>query len=154
MSSRFHFFRVLAVAAWIALGASSASAQSGVVAKGFRLPDFNDAGHRVLLIRGGEARHISESQINILDLHFAQFAGDGSTETTNLLLAPSATLNILGNGRYLVSGKEGVRLISKDAEATGEDWSYDHEENKKIGRLIIRKNVRVVIHAPLKGILN
>lgn len=140
------------------LGVSSASAQSSVVAnapvKNFRLPTFDDAGNRVLLIRGGEARYISHSQIDILDLNFTQFAGDGSTDTVNLLLAPSATLNISGKGRYLVSGKEGVRLISKNADVTGEDWSYDHEENKKLGRLILRQNVRVVIRAPIKGILN
>lgn len=158
MRSSFRFLRVCTAVALTLLGVSSASAQSSVVAnapvKNFRLPTFDDAGNRVLLIRGGEARYISHSQIDILDLNFTQFAGDGSTDTVNLLLAPSATLNISGKGRYLVSGKEGVRLISKSADVTGEDWSYDHEENKKLGRLILRQNVRVVIRAPIKGILN
>jgi hypothetical protein len=133
---------------------SSARAQSSIIAnapvKNFRLPSFNDQGQRTRFLRGSEARYISQTQIDITDLNFAQFPGDGSTDATNLLLASSATVSMSEKDRYILSGKESVRLIAKNAEATGEDWTYDYTGQ----RLILNKNVRVVFDAQLKGILD
>jgi hypothetical protein len=129
-------------------------AQSSIIAnapvKNFRLPSFNDQGNRIRFLRGGEARYISQTQIDIIELNFAQFPGDGSTEATDILLAPSATVSMNGKDRYILSGKESVRLITGNAEATGEDWTYDYSGH----RLILNKNVRVVFDAQLKGILD
>lgn len=130
------------------------SAQSSIIAnapvKNFRLPSFNEQGNRIRFLRGGEARYISQTQIDITDLNFAQFEGDGSTDATNLILAPSATVSMSGKDRYVLSGKESVRLITEKAEATGEDWTYDYAGQ----RLILKKNVRVVFDTQLKGILD
>ena len=130
-------------------------APSSVIAnapvKNLRLPSFNDQGHRTRFLRGDEARYISNTQIDIVGLNLAEFRGDGSTEPVNLLLAPSATVFIKENNRFLVTGKETMRLIGNGIEATGENWSYDHDDRH---RLILNKNVRVVIRAPLKGILD
>ncbi|ATC62758.1 hypothetical protein CMV30_01565 [Nibricoccus aquaticus] len=140
----------LALSAVSAVQAQSASVIANAPVKNMRLPSFNDAGHRTSLLRAGEARYISNTHIDVLELNFAQFVGDGSTETVNLLLAPSATVTIPEKNRYLISGKESVRLIAKNAEATGEDWTYDYSAQ----RLIMNKNVRVVFHTELKGILD
>ena len=138
----------------LATGPASSSVIANAPVKNLRLPGFNDAGHRTSLLRAGEARYISQTQIDVLELNFAQFAGDGSTETVNLLLAPAATVTIAGKNHYLISGKQSVRLIAPKAEATGEDWTYEHHDKSDHGRLVMNKNVRVVFHTELKGLLD
>ena len=130
------------------------NAQSSVIAnapvKNFRLPSFNDDGHRTSLLRGSEARYTSANQIDIVELNFAQFRGDGSTETNNILLAPSASVLMKEQNQIAITGRESMRLINKGLEATGEKWSYDHTDR----RLIINQNVRVVFRAELTGLLD
>jgi hypothetical protein len=143
-----------AVLAALALLSPSARAQSSVIAnapiKNFRLPSFNDAGNRTSLLRGSEGRYIDKTQIDIVGLNFAQFLGDGSTDTSAILLAPSATVFIKENNRVFLTGHESMRLIHESFEASGDTWTYDHT-----GRhLTLTKNVRVVFHTRLKGILN
>ena len=144
---------IAGVAACIVLAPFS-RAQSSVIAnapvKNFRLPSFNDEGHRTSLLRGSEARYASAHQIDIVDLHFAQFRGDGTTETNNILLAPSASVLMKEQNQIVITGRESMRLINKDLEATGENWSYDHADR----RLIMNQNVRVVFHAELTGLLD
>jgi hypothetical protein len=144
------FLLALALAPVSAARAQSASIIANAPVKNFRLPSFNDQGHRITMLRGGEARYISNTQIDIVELNFAQFAGDGSTETTNLLLAPSATVFIQEKNRVLLTGQQSVRLIGDNLEATGENWTYDHKGQ----RLTMSKNVRVVFRTELKGILD
>jgi hypothetical protein len=138
----------------LATNPAPASVIASAPVKNLRLPGFNDSGHRTSLIRAGEARYISQTHIDVLDLNFSQFAGDGSTQPVNLLLAPSATVTITGKDSYLLSGKQSVRLIAPKAEATGEDWTYQHHDKTDTGRLVMNKNVRVVFHTELKGLLD
>jgi hypothetical protein len=147
-------FAALAYLTVSAARAQTASVIANAPVKNLRLPSFNDAGHRTSLIRAGEARYISQTHIDVLDLNFAQFIGDGTTKPVNLLLAPSATVTITGKDRYLLSGKQSVRLIAPKAEATGEDWTYEHHGKSEGGRLILNKNVRVVFQTELKGLLD
>jgi hypothetical protein len=130
------------------------NAQSSVIAnapvKNFRLPSFNDQGHRTSLLRGSEARYASANQIDIIDLNFAQFRGDGGTETENILLAPSASVLLKENKQIVITGRESMRLINKNLEATGENWTYDHADR----RLVMNQNVRVVFQAQLSGLLD
>ncbi|MGC4074313.1 MAG: hypothetical protein QM760_17735 [Nibricoccus sp.] len=136
---------------------SFSSAQSSIIAnapvKNFRLPSFNDQGNRTSLLRGSEARYISSTQIDIIELNFAQFPEDGSTEADNILLAPSATVLIKSKDHTILTGKESVRLIGKGIDATGENWTFDNKGHND-QRLTMNKNVRVVFHAELKGILD
>jgi hypothetical protein len=134
---------------------SSAPAQSSIIAnapiKNFRLPSFNEQGNRVQLLRGSEARYVSTTQIDIIEMNFTEFRGDGSTDPVNMLLAPSATVFVKEKNQVVITGQQSVRLIGNGVEATGENWTYDHNNNH---RLILTKNVRVVFDAPLKGILD
>jgi hypothetical protein len=157
MTPRRLFFR-LSFSAALALGSApmgfaSAGSSSSVIAnapvKNFRLPSFNAQGHRTHLLRGSEARYISTTQIDVVNLHYSQFRGDGSTDTANILLAPSASVFLQERARYIVRGGESMRLINDDFEATGEQWTYDHEAQK----LTLGRNVRVVFHQPLQDIL-
>ncbi len=144
----------LALATVSAARAQPSSVIANAPIKNLRLPGFNDAGNRTSLIRAGEARYISQTHIDVLDLNFSQFAGDGSTQPVNLLLAPSATVTITGKDRYLISGKQSVRLIAPKTEATGEDWTYEHDGKSDTGRLVLNKNVLVVFQTELKGLLD
>ena len=128
--------------------APTASVIANAPVKNWKLASFNDAGFRIRLLRGSEARYINATQIDIVDLNFAQFYGDGSTRTESVLLAPTASVLIEGEKQQL-RGDDSMRLIRDDLEATGEKWTYDHTGKK----LIITQNVRVVFHAPLKDIL-
>jgi hypothetical protein len=134
---------------------TSAPAQSSIVAnapaKNVRMFRFNEQGHRIHLLRGSEARYTSSTQFDIMEMNFTEFRGDGSTEPQNLLLAPTATVFVKEKNQIVITGKETVRLIGRGVEATGENWTYDHENNH---RLTLTKNVRVVFDAPLRGILD
>jgi hypothetical protein len=157
-ASRFHFFLRIAFGPLVALALTADThAQSSIIAnapvKNFRLPSFNDAGHRTSLLRGGEARYINNTQIDIRDLNFAQFEGDGSTEPSHLLLAPAATLFIKSKSNFILSGQQTVRLIGEDMEATGERWTFD-SKGRHDQRLTMNNNVRVVFRTELKGILD
>jgi hypothetical protein len=129
--------------------AQSASIIANAPVKNFRLPSFNDDGHRTSLLRGGEARYISATQIDVLELNYTQFLGDGSTRSQNILLAPSASVLLQEKDRFVVSGREAVRLISDQLEASGRDWLYEHAAKK----LLLRSEVRVIFRQPLGDIL-
>ena len=144
--------RALALTLALALTSAHAAPAASVIAnapvKNWKLASFNDAGFRTRLLRGSEARYISDTQIDVVDLNFAQFYGDGSTRTDSVLLAPTASVFVEGEKQEL-RGADSMRLIRDDLEATGEKWTYDHTGKK----LIITQNVRVVFHAPLKDMI-
>src|SRR5689334_4247804 len=119
-------YLLLLALAFLALSPALTHAQSSIIAnapvKNFRLPSFNDQGHHIRLLLGSEARYISNTQIDIVELNLTEFRGDGSTDPQNMLLAPSATVLIKSKNQILITGKESVRLISSGIEATGENW--------------------------------
>lgn len=112
----------------------------------FRLPAFTPEGHRSWLVRGSEARYISETQIDVVELNLTIFTGkpDGKVET--LILSPAAEIHFAD---MVAKGKDTIRIINDGFEATGSDWSYAHKEKK----VSIGRNVHVVLHTQLKDIL-
>ena len=117
--------------------------------KKFRLPTFNAEGFRTGFLTGEEALIVSAGQIDIKEMHLSTFSGDeaGTLETT--LLAPVATVRVQEREQIRVEGKQSVRLVRPEVDATGQDWEYDHQ-NK---RLLIRSDVHVVYRAVLKDFL-
>jgi hypothetical protein len=149
------FARALFVYGAAAAGLLTSSAQAAdrsfkleAPVKNFRLPSFDEKGNRTTLIRGGEARYVTNHQIDIVDLNFSRFAGDGSTRIDTLLLAPAATVALEGN-QIKLRGDQSMRLIRDEFEASGEQWAYDHAGKK----IWIGKNVRVVFHSQLENLL-
>jgi lipopolysaccharide export system protein LptC len=107
---------------------------------------FTKEGHRSWLLRGSQCRFISQNQIDFTDLNLTVFAGDATNRVDSIFLSPAAVALV---DQARVSGPGQVRLITDDFEATGENWAYDHRQKK----VSIRKNVRVVFHTQLQGIL-
>lgn len=115
-----------------------------------RYPAFNAQGYRTHLIHGAQAKIHGTEQVDVTDLSFTQYPGDGSTVVITRITAPSASIVDATGPNPTISGKESVRLsYENELEASGDDWTYNHAHKK----IIIRKNARIVYQAPLKNIL-
>lgn len=112
----------------------------------FRVPTFTRQNHRSWLLCGSEGRYVDQNHLDITNLNLSVFSGDATERVESVFLSPSATA-FINDG--LIQGPGGLRLITDDFEATGEDWRYDHRQKK----VSIRKNVRVVFHTGIKQFL-
>lgn len=127
--------------------AESSITPNGPVAN-FKLPVLNDQGLRTSLLRGTEARYISATQIDLVEMQYSTFLEDGSNKVDTTLLAPTASVSIVDN-KVRVHGEEGVRLVRSDLDVIGTRWTYDHAQRK----ITLEKDVRVVFRTELKDIL-
>jgi|SRR6478609_3607905 len=145
MPSRLCFLLLFLATAGAASAASTALATDKPIVN-FRVPEFTPEGNRAWLVRGSEARYMSESQVDVKELSLSVFTGqpDGKVET--LILSPSAELRI---GDLIARGHDSIRVINDHFEATGVEWVYAHKEKK----VSIARNVHVVLHTQLKDIL-
>ncbi|MET0263151.1 MAG: hypothetical protein ABW223_09655 [Rariglobus sp.] len=114
--------------------------------KDFRLPMFNEEGKRIRFLRAGEALFVSPTRIDVKDMHLTEFTKDGTGAFDTVLLAPSATFL---EDKKIASGNESVRLIRVNVEVTGEQWSYNHLEQ----RVKIEKNAKVTFQDELSDII-
>lgn len=112
----------------------------------FRLPDFTPEGYRSSLVRGTEARYALEGLVDIRELNLTIFTGDADDKIETVILSPSARIKLADRQ---VTGEESIRIINDRFEATGHNWTYDHEAK----RVSITKNVRVILHTQLNDIL-
>jgi len=130
----------------------AAAANSGVTANApvtnFKLTILSDEGFRSSLLRGSEARYVSDSQIDLVGMQYSTFIEGEAGELDATLLAPSATV-FIDHNKVKVHGDENVRLLRKNLDVTGEEWTYDHAQK----RILIEKNVHVVFRIPMKDIL-
>jgi hypothetical protein len=114
----------------------------------FKLTLLTDEGFRSSLLRGSEARYISDTQIDLVGMQYTTFLEGAAGELDATLLAPSASVFIDKN-KVKVHGDENVRLLRKDLDVTGEQWTYDHAQK----RILIEKNVHVIFRIEMKDIL-
>ncbi|RXK55428.1 hypothetical protein ESB00_05880 [Oleiharenicola lentus] len=112
----------------------------------FRLPHFTPEGYRSWLVRGTEARYVNEDLVEIKELNLTRFNRQADEKVETMILSPAAQLRLTDRQ---VSGPESIRIINDRFEASGSQWSYDHEANK----ISIAKNVRVILHTQLNDIL-
>jgi len=130
----------------------AAAADHGVTSSApvtnFKLSVLSDLGYRSSLLRGSEARYISDSQIDLVGMQYTTFIEGEKGELDSTLLAPTATVFIDKN-KVKVHGDEAVRLLRKGLDVTGEKWTYDHAQK----RILIEKNVHVIFHIEMKDIL-
>jgi hypothetical protein len=112
----------------------------------FRLPDFTPEGYRSWLVRGSEARYQKEGLVDITGLNLSIFTGQADDKVETLILSPLA--QVLPTDQ-IVRGSDSIRVINDRFEATGSEWNYAHKDKK----ISISKNVHVVLHTQLKGIL-
>ena len=127
--------------------APATKAPAAVPAQNWVLPLFDRDGFRSLTLRGEEARGTAD-QIAVKNLNITAFSGGAAAEVDAVLLSQAASV---WPKTLLASGEGSVRflLLRDGADVTGTGWDYDH--NRK--RVFIRRDVRVVIHAPLNDIL-
>jgi lipopolysaccharide export system protein LptC len=115
----------------------------------FSLPTFtNPDGYRSWLIRGSEAMMTEKNIIDVKELSLTVFSEDASNQINTIMLSPAA--RILPEEK-IVTGDSTLRVIDlqKDFEATGTGWHYTHKDKT----VILNKNVRVVLRAPITDIL-
>jgi lipopolysaccharide export system protein LptC len=112
----------------------------------FRLPDFTPEGHRSWLVRGTEARYANDGLVDIKELNLAIFTGRADEKVETLILSPAAQVRLTDR---IVSGPDSIRIINDRFEATGSEWSYDHQQK----RVSIARNVRVILNTQLNDIL-
>ena len=112
----------------------------------FRLPTFTPEGHRSWLVRGSEARFLNENLINVKELTLTIFSGLADERVETMMLSPSA--EVMPNDS-VITGKETIRVINDEFEATGVDWRYNHKEK----RVSINQSVHVTFRAELRAIL-
>jgi hypothetical protein len=113
----------------------------------FRLPAFTPEGTRAWLVRGSEARYSGPNDIGIKELTLSIFAtGTAQEKVDTLILSPLAVVH---PADAVITGPEGIRVISDQFEASGIDWRYAHKEKM----ISIKKNVRVSFKAELTNLL-
>lgn len=140
-----HMWRFTFIGLLSSVLASAAPLTSQTPVSNFRLPTFNQNGHRSMLIQGASAV-VGPSEIELTDLNLTLFAGDKKDIIETIILSPQAVAE-LENER--IHGSHAVRVIRDDLEITGEKWSYDHREKK----VSIATKARIIFHAPLPDIL-
>jgi len=111
----------------------------------FRLPTFNEQGHRSMLIESSEAI-VGPSQIELTNLNLTLFDGTARNAIETILLSPQATAL---TDEETISGKGPVRIIRDDVEITGIGWRYEHASRK----VSIAKNTRIRFQSSLPDLL-
>ena len=112
----------------------------------FRLPTFTPEGNREWLVRGSEARILSQDLIDIRELTLAIFKGDATEHVDTMILSPAARVQ---PSTAVATGDATLRVLNDDFEVTGRAWRYDHRQK----RVSIAKDVHVVFKAELKDYL-
>lgn len=129
-----------------ALVAASTQISSTKPIINFSLPNFTPEGYRSWLIRGSEARYLSQNQLEVKELTLSVFSGKADDKIETMILSPSASVL---PAEAAVTGADTLRVINDDFEATGRDWRFSHKER----RVTIARNVHVVFHTELKDFL-
>ena len=114
--------------------------------KNFKLPMFNNAGVKIWDLRGEEAKYISKDQVDLFTMDLKVFENDGSGRLRLEIESPHAT--VFAN-QHVVAGPDSIRVLNKDFEISGSDYTWrGHEQS-----VTIRRDVRVVFKTPLEDIL-
>ena len=113
----------------------------------FRLPAFTPEGTRAWLVRGSEARYAGPNDIGIKELTLSIFAAKAAEEKVDtLILSPLAVVH---PADAVITGPEGIRVLSDQFEASGINGRYAHKDKK----VSIAKHVRVAFRAEFKDFL-
>lgn len=114
--------------------------------KNFKLPMFDNAGVKQWDLRGEEARYFNENRVDLYRMILEVFNTDGSGEVQVEISSPHAT--VFPN-EQTVTGEDAIRIVSKNFEITGRNFTWKGREQNAT----IREDVRVVFKTPIKDIL-
>ncbi len=115
----------------------------------FRLPISGPDGQRTAFIQGDTVLYHSTTEFSVKQLHFTELSPQTGRPAT-VLVAEEAVVNLV-NKTPVIHGDKSVRLIGQGIEASGADWTYTFDAHQK--KLSLRRDVRVVLAAELKGLL-
>lgn len=102
----------------------AAQSSSDAPLRDFRLPVFNEQGHRVWFLRSGGVRVLSDNadRFELTTVHVTMLAGDAAGTVIGELYAPVARVDRTAR---TVSGEGQLHVIYQGAELFGRDWHYD-----------------------------
>lgn len=112
----------------------------------FRLPMFDDQGHRIWDLRGAEAHFISEDRIDVIGMNLRVFSGGEDERVRSRIQSPEATVFI---DRNEARGDRSIEVTGDNYRATGKSWSWMREAN----RIVIDEEVEVTFFEELEGFL-
>lgn len=112
----------------------------------FRLPLFNEQGHRTWFMRGERGIYESESQIRIEEMRLSQYSGDVEDRRIAVLTSDEAIFHLNTNTAY---GPGELAIESDNFTARGEDWIWQGDEKQ----ITLNRDVRVVIQAQIGDII-
>jgi hypothetical protein len=114
----------------------------------FRMPLFNEFGHRVWDLRATSLRQLGENveRIELTSVHLRLLAGDPDGTLEAELFAPQA---VVDHAARTVSGRGQLHVIGRNVELFGDDWIC-HADAKSI---VIERAVVVTFSSDLGNIL-
>ncbi len=112
----------------------------------FKLPLFNEQGFRAWYLRGEQGIYTAEKEVRILGMELQQYSGNEADQVIALMTSPEANMRL---NPLVASGPGSINIESELFKAEGEDWIWQGSEK----RLIINKNVKVVINAEIGDII-
>ncbi len=132
---------------WLATGLFAQPVSDSPL-RNFRLPVFNEQGHRVLDLSSAAVRMVSERPIRLemTTVHVSMLAPDGSGTLEGELFAPVA---VYDQAAQTVSGTGELHVIYHGADLFGNDWTY-HADTKSI---VIEHDVVVTFAGELGNLL-
>ena len=143
MTRRIHASFLLLLAATVA-GFAQVATQRPVV--NFRLPVFNDQGYRIWELRGGSGRFVDKNHVELTAVRLQILSGDESNTVEWEITSPLATAR---PDDKIVSGPGQLRVVGRNFELFGDDWTYAHDTKT----VVIRKNVVATFSGSIGNIL-
>lgn len=119
--------------------------------KKFSTPMFTPEGVRTMILRGEEARILSEEQIDMVGMHLTLFnQHQPAVVDTNLTAAKARFFT----KQMVADGAEGFELVRDDVTMSGQRWHYTHRvEGTDRKKVVIEGKVRVTFKGQVGNIL-
>lgn len=118
--------------------------------KNFTLPRFAPNGQKAMLLRGAEARLVSNEEIELKGMNLSVFDEKRPDRVETLITAVTSTFF---TRKKLAIGDQGVRLLHDEAEMSGTRWSYDWNYGPKGKKVVIEGQVKVIFQSQIGDIL-
>lgn len=112
----------------------------------FRLPLFNETGHRTWYLKGDKGIYISETQIRIEGMSVSQYTGDEADRRIAVLASPDAVFHFDSTTAY---GPGELRIATNAFEVVGNDWIWQGDKKE----ITLNKDVKVTLYEGIGDIL-
>ncbi len=135
---------ILSPSLW--LGAQEGHVRTSAPVQDYAISFFSDEGYPRVRVVGASADLSDTARIELTLMELILYTGGIDRDVETTLSAPIA---ILEPEPEIVHGPAALNLERADLTLSGEDWSYEHREQ----RVLINRNARVVFKMPLEGLI-